>query len=199
MWQVHKNWQTENGFQSTHVWTEQVHLPSTHCHLQDTSSLHLPWILRVLLKSSLLFQHHPSHKYALDFHAGLCWLVSGSETNCCPTLFTRCGGVLLSPHTTHEPLHSIMEWYGWYDLLGGRKILQLQNKLMQKSYKTPWVYSQILEPQNSPGILRLKEKQYALEHACKPKYSHVLCRTLLFGHLFLSFKQQVAFSRCCDV
>lgn len=90
VWQVHENWQTEDGFQSKHVWTEQVQLSSTHCHLQDTLSLHLPWILRVLLKSSLLLQHRSLHKYALDFHTELCWLVSGSEVNCCPILFSLC-------------------------------------------------------------------------------------------------------------
>lgn len=81
----------------------------------------------------------------------------------------------------------------------GGKILQLQNEQMQKSYRTLWTHSQIFEPQNSPGILRLEEKRDALEYVCKPKHSHLLCRTLSFAHLFLSVRQQVAFRGSWDV
>lgn len=85
---------------------------------------------------------------------------------------------------------------GWWDLLGEGK---LQNEQMQKSYRTPWTHSQILEPENSPGILRLEEKRYALEYVCKPKYSHLLCRTVSFARLFLSVRQLVAFRGSWDV
>ena len=70
---------------------------------------------------------------------------------------------------------------------------------MQKSYRTLWTHSQIFEPQNSPGILRLEKKRYALEHVCKPKYSHLLCLGLAELSLFLSVRQQVAFRGSWDV
>lgn len=59
--------------------------------------------------SGLFFQHHSSGKHALDLHAGLRWLASGTDINCSPVIFTICDEVLLSPHVTHLLLHSITD------------------------------------------------------------------------------------------
>lgn len=78
--------------------------------------------------------------------------------------------------------------------MGGR-FSSYQNKQMQKSYRT---HSQIFEPQNPAGILRLQEKRCALEYVHKPKYSHLLCLGLAEPSLFLSVRQQVAFKGSWD-
>lgn len=94
--------------------------------------------------------------------------------------------------------HLFAVWVMGFARQGGR-FSSYQNKEMQKSYGTPWTHSQIFEPQNSAGILRLQEKRYALEYVCKRKSSHLLCLGLAEPSLFLSVRQQVAFRGSWDV